>query len=233
MYFNKFNFNSIEKNQTDKIVNYYDAKVIQDLRKAKVTITSYSDGIKSKSDHDVPLWPLIVKFNEIECDLDQKRFTIGCYYGNPDVNFFLFKFSKDLNKIYKDGVFIKKLNKRVYPALIDFQLDYQARSKFLYHGAHNGYCGCTQCLNPGESLKIVNKKTKKVSTVRIYRPNRFIKLRTVENQKSIIKDLDENTSEQIFGVKDKSILLDVEHFNPYVSMHPEPMHFMFGGKFNN
>lgn len=97
IYLNKFDLISYEFSPDEKIKNYYDACSFQSLYRLKgnslITIKAYTDGVKLNNSDIEPVWPLTVKLNEVNCDMDQKNFTIGAYYEHPG-NLYHCKFKK-------------------------------------------------------------------------------------------------------------------------------------------
>lgn len=115
----------------------------------------------------------------------------------------------------------------MHPALLDFQFDYVARTKFLKHQSHNSEHGCSQCLHPGSSFNIHSRNGS--STVHIYLPSKNRQMRTLNQNKFIFNELNVSDDyKHICGIQDESVLFNIDHFNP-LKIHPEPMHCVFGG----
>lgn len=183
------NYNIIPAKFSETIDTFFDGKIYKyfyELLKDKqmVSLMFFSDGVPVFNSNKTQLYPIFMKVNEIDSSIENKIFMVGCYVttSKPDVNFFLKHVVNDLNRIFNDGVFINRLNIRVYPVVMNFLFDVVARRLFLNHVNFNTEHGCTDCYKTGERIK------KGKGSVHVYKyiEDEVIVERSVEDHKLIL-----------------------------------------------
>ena len=203
------------ENQQTETYKYYQSLKPNQL---VLTITLNSDGLPLSKASKSQAWPLYIRLNELNCTDELKTFLLATFHGTskPPANFFLSPLIDDLVSLANDGLFIERLNCQVYVFLFSALFDTIARNHFLMHTAFNGQFGCTICKEEGQVVNVGH------GHARIYRPNRNVSLRTLEEHRRHIVD-------QTFGVRGESILLKLEYFDIFKCVPPDIMHLVFAG----
>lgn len=85
-----------------------------------ITITLNSDGAQPFESTQQEMWPLFLRFNELDCSEELKIFLHSVFYGKkkPEPNFYLKLIVDDLIDLYVNGIYINKLKKKVINFLI-------------------------------------------------------------------------------------------------------------------
>lgn len=137
----------------------------------------FSGGVPLFNSNKIQIYPIFIKINEL----------VGCYLttSKPDVNFFLKYIVKNLVHLFREGIFINRLNRKVYPFVKNFLLDIVARRLFLNHVNFNANNGCTDCFQTGERIAFGKGSIQ----IYPYEEDKVVKDRTVEAHKQIIEIL--------------------------------------------
>lgn len=153
---------SAEFSNDGKINSVYDGSVYKELykqykeqNKLIISLMFFSDGVPLFHSSKSTIYPLFFKINELNLKEENKVFLLGCYLTDSTINtnFFLNYIVNDLNMLSNDGVYIDKLNCKIYPLLINFLFDTVARRLFLNHVNFNTNYGCTYCYQAGKRIK--------------------------------------------------------------------------------
>lgn len=118
----------------------------------RLILISFIDAIPVSK--NVAIYNFFVKINNLNAPLKNRIFLYGSYiyHSEPDVNFFMKPFIKELNELFKSGIMINNQETIVFPVLFVSLLDSGARYKFLCYSCYNTYYGCTSCLSPGKNV---------------------------------------------------------------------------------
>lgn len=152
----KYDLKKIQFSNDDTIKSHFDSELFKHFHNIKgdniLSMSIFIDGVrifKSSKNIKYNAWPIFVKFNNLNCDLDDSIHLIACHYSNkkPDVNVYCEKLVEYLNDFYQSGV--EANGKIYYPVLMNFVMDLEAKYGFYGHCRHNTDFGCTECLVKG------------------------------------------------------------------------------------
>lgn len=195
------------------------------LKKHDLTCTFNTDGVAVFKSNKFSLWPILFTINELSYNLRRKYVSVAAFYfgkTKPSFNTFFHpivtafqKFcSEELVWTYMDNVY----KSSVYFACL--VCDSMARCAVQGLTQHNGKFGCNYCL--AMSSAIENQQGK-----RVYLPTYPLpKKRTKESYEACLKV--KNTGNN-FGVKSRSFLMDIPHFDIIKSCPVDYMHNMCSG----
>ncbi|KAH3755223.1 hypothetical protein DPMN_189913 [Dreissena polymorpha] len=185
-----------------------------------ITLTMNTDGVPLYHSLAVSLWPVFLVLNELrpsERFLMKNVIVWGIWQGRgkPVFRTFLKPLTTELNSLHHNGIMLD--GKRVDVTLTCVTMDLQAKSQVMEMVPHNGQCSCVTCEIEG----VVEKKGK--GHTKAFPVSDPCPLRT---SCSILKNAEEAilTGKAQKGIKDVSVLFDVDHFNPVHGVVPDYMH---------
>lgn len=150
-----------------------------------VTITLFSDGVKVFNSSKTEIWPVFIRIEDLDCSLDDKTLLYSCFHGKskPNVETYIDELINSLIKLYSEGIYIEKLNCKVYVLLLVNLFDTPARHLFLNHASHKGYFSCTIC-----KIKGIRK-----GHYQLFKPQKKIEFR---NRESYLNSLSTNSANE-------------------------------------
>jgi hypothetical protein len=196
----------------------------QQDRENLITLNLNTDGVRPFKQGKKPnLWPLFLTINDLDpIDRFKKRNIISAGYWlsdiQPIVDYFLQPLIDEMNELSNSGMEINGRRFKVIIAACCF--DSVARPKILCMKQFNGNYGCTFCLHPG---------------VQQHYPYMQVERRTLVNYLedvtawSNLSVAEKNKGLAINGVKGRTILLQLEGFNPMLQVPVDVMHNVFLG----
>lgn len=195
-----------------------------------LSLTIFADGVKCE---DTAFTTLIVKVNDLDCDIRSKTFLNGAALGiKPNLNQFLNELVADLKELWMNGIEAEKYGERVYPFMQDFILDGKARPEILLQSHCNTLNHCNQCYVKGQSIPS-NKSERGNCWVFIHSAES--PKRRSHNESQLVADAiasgDLNEQDLPFnGIKGRTPLYDIPLIN-IIQQVPslEPMHTFFAG----
>lgn len=118
--------------------------------------------------------------------------------------------------------YAEKFGQLVYPFVQSFFLDGKARPDFLVQSSFNTSYGCQSCLVVGERVSSGR------GHCQIFPQSETILLRSKEDNLRAI-ELVKNSSSPVLGLKGRSPLYSLDHFDPTVQVPDKPMHYPWLG----
>lgn len=154
---------STPRNATSEIENiagglYYHFGLVEGLQRsiqkyfkdcpAVVEININCDGMSISNSSSSQFWPIL---GSIEIDRLTEPFVIGLYHGSSkpkDANMFFKKLINEASQVLANGIVINEdtCNVRIKAIVCDAP----AKSFLTYTKGHNGYFGCSKCIQEGE-----------------------------------------------------------------------------------
>lgn len=191
------------------------------VRKGTFTLTMNTDGVPLYNSSSVSLWPVFLVINELQPSerfLMQNVIVWGIWQGRgkPVFRSFLKPLTTELNSLYYDGVIVGE--DKVKIKLTCVTMDLQAKCQVMEMVPHNGQYSCVTCETPG----LVTKKGKghtKCFPVADPCPSR--------SSPSVLKNAEDAiqcSSGHVKGIKNVSVLFDIDHFDPVDGVVPDYMH---------
>lgn len=194
-----------------------------------ISATLFTDGVRLYKSTNDQLWPIFMRLNNVNCDEVDKIILIACWIGQgkPDQKVFFKKLVSDLNTLFNEGIEIDET--KIYVAVTNIVFDLEAKFHFMSHCRHNADHGCCECFQAGSREEIIIDGEVK-TTVHIYPPNQIALRRTMNVHKEILDKIKSSNLDQFFGVKDETILMEINYFeeNLFNVIPPDPMHFLSG-----
>ena len=216
---------------TTEIKSVFDSEIYKRMQEEKgdervIALIAFADGV---SDQKRTFNNLIVKIFDLDTTTRLKTFLNGAAMSHsPNLEQMLGEFIAKLNKIWEKGIFIRKLNSKVYPYLHCMILDGQARPDYLMQSHHGAECFCNACLVKG---KVVSKGR---GHTRIFEHGTEAPIHRTHEMSSAVaeaKSLGLVRNKKPFdGIKDRTPLYDITYLD-IVKQIPafESMHTIFGG----
>ena len=190
-----------------------------------LTININSDGVAPfNSSIKTSLWPILITLNDLPPAMrNQKKNMLTSAFWMSEtpliVDMFFKTFIVELKSLFENGISVKGKKFKIIVAACC--VDSVARSKILCMKQFNGSFGCTYCLHPATGQK--------------YLPMPQVKLRDLDQFHNCIEEwnrLSETEKHKgiaIFGVKGKTVLLDIPLFNPIIQTPVDFMHCVLLG----
>lgn len=208
---------------SESISSIFDASVFRKYSQLKqsdqiILLTVYSDGVEIEKSSSKQGWPIWIKVHNIKSSEEDKIFLYSNFYGDckPELTFYLKSLVDELNFLFINGIFIEKLNSKVYPMVVCCLFDMPAKSFFLNHIGHTGYFSCTICLIKGE----YSKEFRKIIFGQLNDP-----LRDFDVYHEILR----NECLPHLGLNGKSDLSNIIYLNIFKSSPIDAMHTLIGG----
>lgn len=206
-----------------------DSKIYKQFKNKKidgriVALNVFADGVSKNLQ---TFNTLIVQLYDLDTPIRLKTFLNGAAKSHsPNLNQMLDPFIDSLNNLWKNGIFIKKINKKVYPYLHCFLLDGQARPDYLMQSHHGAEFFCNGCLVKGRVVKMGAGHS------RIYPyGEEDPQKRTHEMSKSVADGIEGKQLKKLpfDGIKGRTPIYNIEYLDVVTQIPPfEPMHTIFG-----
>lgn len=124
------------------------AKYFQDIP-YKIEININCDGLPLFKSLRAQFWPILIS---IKTDFYTESIVVGIYYGDKklaDANIYLKECIIDMTEILRNGLDIDGYKCHVSTKTV--VCDAPAKSFLIYTKGHNGYFGCSKCIQEGDA----------------------------------------------------------------------------------
>lgn len=208
----------------------YDGKMYRKLIKSLseehkncyVTASFNTDGAPKFKSSKCSIWPLYLQINEIPAqDRLNNLITCGLWFNKkkPDMTVFIREFVRLINKVTFCGIpcVVRGISKTLRLYVINCCVDAVARAPIQGIKQFNAYFGCNFCLNPGVHAE---------GSIKFSNIIPLPKLRNHEDTLNIMLNLD---TENQYGIKYPSPLINFNHFDLIKSFLPDYMHCCLEG----
>lgn len=169
------------------------------------------------------MWPIQIIINELSLDVKtRKPIVCGMWFGNdkPKMNVFLKPYVKNMNLLSNEGIVtnIDNVEHRFYVYPVCCCVDSVARAPMAGMVQFNAYFGYQWCLHPGVYVRTIKGGSVK-----------FVLLDEAAARRSEIDtlkhmQLSTRSRNPVFGVKNPSVLVELEAFNIINGFVPDSMH---------
>lgn len=216
-------------------------------RNSFATMIFNTDGAAAFKSSTFSVWPILLVLNEIPIEDRQKnQIVYGLWFGKdkPNLKIFLKQFEDEMNELSAPGITCNILEqvKKVKLYVICACVDSIARAPMQCFHQFNGEYGCGWCLHPGISVQHSQKKFIKYPILNIHVENRttagtLSHLEERKQQQALAEEQRNRRLEQgekrapthAYGVKDRSPLLELSHFDFINGFVPDVMHCVLLG----
>lgn len=231
------NYSDIKKHQ-DAMKNT-DCSIVSDVNNGQwhrsnndfnngnfISLNINTDGVQPYSSSQLKsMWPVLLVLNDLPMHLRfmKKNVIVAGYWFSStpvDIDMFFRPLLLELNELYHIGM--STIGGKIIKVLIaNVCLDSVARPKILKTKQFNGAFGCSLCLHQASGQ------------VYEYVPYNRVEMRTKQHYLDCCAQLEQMQSNRktsdVKGIKGKSILFDLEYFDPIIQCQPDPMHNLFLG----
>lgn len=212
--------------------NYY--KLLRDhniIGDNDITIQWNTDGINTFKSSKQSIWPILVQINELPYRVRKDNIlccSIWIASKKPPMNMFLRPFINELRRLHNEGfestTFTHKEPIRIKVHSLLAPVDSAARPAIQNIHQHNGECGCSYCLIPGESIPHGKGST------RIYRGDVRTERTTAQHKRDCNKVVNSNPQvDHVNGVKGPSIVQLLSAFHIIWCFPPDYLHSVCEG----
>lgn len=214
------------------VTSVFDSKIYKKFQKLKpgkrvVSLTVFADGVENLNQK---FYTLIIKVNDLNCKVRAKTFLNGAALSSkPNLEQFLRELIDDLNRLWENGIFVKRSGTTVFPYLHCFLLDGKARPDFLVLSHCNTKHFCNGCYVEGYHTR------KGAGFCHVFEHGReVLRLRTHHESAGIAESIQNGqiapSEIPMFGFKGRSPLFDICYLDIVKQVPPlEPMHTYLAG----
>ena len=193
------------------------------------TCTFNTDGSPVFKSSKCSIWPIQLIINELPFSVRaSKPLITGIWFGRdkPIMNIFLKPFVDYMNTLSRSGVTCTIANerRRIKIFTLCCCVDSVARAPVQGFIQFNGYFGCGWCLHPGNYVASNRGgNSNRGGSVKYTLQNETPAKRT-EIQTLVYMQRSQTSRKPIYGVKNSSVLINMERFNIISAFVPDYMH---------